>query len=96
MCLPSRYQHDHGETGPVVLQGSRSLGLPSWPSEWTSPGSQRIQTYQFQQTRLSREIWTQEMEMARLRSPQVIRAQAVRLGLEVGPKEPEGVRRAGR
>lgn len=58
--------------------------------------SQRIQTYQFQQTSLSREIWTQEMEMARLRSPQVIRAQAIRLGLEVGPRQPEGVRRAGR
>ncbi len=54
--------------------------------------SQRIQKLQFQQTEVSREIWTQEMEMARLRSPQAIREQAGRLGLEVGPKQPQPVR----
>jgi hypothetical protein len=58
--------------------------------------SQRVQKYQSQQTNLSREIWTQEMEMARLRSPQAIRAQAGRLGLEVAPKPPEGVKPAAR
>ena len=58
--------------------------------------SQRLQKYQFQQTSLSREIWTQEMEMARLRSPQAIRAQAGRLGLEVAPKPSQGVRPVGR
>jgi hypothetical protein len=58
--------------------------------------SQRIQKHQSEQANLSREIWTQEMEMARLRSPQAIRAQAGRLGLEVAPKPPEGVRPVGR
>ncbi len=51
--------------------------------------SQRIEKLQFQQTDLSREIWRQEMEMARLRSPQAIREQASRLGLEIAPKPPE-------
>ena len=36
---------------------------------------------------LTREIASQEMEMARLRSPQAIREQAERLGLDVGPRE---------
>jgi hypothetical protein len=58
--------------------------------------SQRIEQHLTQQARLSREIWTQEMEMARLRSPQAIRAQAGRLGLEVAPKPPATVRPAGR
>jgi hypothetical protein len=50
--------------------------------------SQRIQKMQFRQTELKRDLRTQEMEMARLRSPHVIREQASRMGLEVGPKEP--------
>lgn len=58
--------------------------------------SQRLQTYQSTLTAVSREIWTQEMEMAELRSPQVIRAQAVRLGLEVSEKPPEPARRTRR
>lgn len=58
-----------------------------------SRASQRIQKLQFQHTDLSREIWTQEMEMAQLRSPQAIREQARRLGLEVAPP---GTEQAGR
>ncbi len=53
-----------------------------------SRASQRIQKLGFEHTDLSREVWTQEMEMARLRSPQMIWEQAARLGLVVAPKEP--------
>ena len=43
--------------------------------------SQRIQELQFRQTELSRQVWTQEMELARLRSPSMIRDRAARFGL---------------
>ena len=58
--------------------------------------SQRIQKLHSQQTDLSRKIWTQEVDMARLRSPQAIREQAGRLGFEVAPKPPEPVKPARR
>lgn len=45
----------------------------------------RIQEQQFLQTDLRREIWGQEMELARLRSPGVIRERAASLGVESGP-----------
>jgi hypothetical protein len=48
--------------------------------------SSRVQNLQFKQTELAREIGRQEMQMAQLRSPQAIRGQAERLGLEVAPK----------
>jgi hypothetical protein len=47
--------------------------------------SQRIQKLESRQTDVLRKIRTQEVDMARLRSPQAIREQASRLGLEVGP-----------
>ncbi len=43
--------------------------------------SQRIQELQFRQTELRRQLWTQEMELARLRSPDMIRDRAERFGL---------------
>jgi len=46
--------------------------------------SWRIQQMQFAETQLRREIWTQEMELARLRAPGMVRDRAARLGLEVG------------
>ena len=49
--------------------------------------SWRIQQMQFEQTRMRREIWTQEMELARLRAPRMVRERAVRLGLEVVPSD---------
>jgi hypothetical protein len=49
--------------------------------------SRRIQELQFRQTDLRRQIWTQEMELARLRSPRMIRERAERFGLAVGSGE---------
>jgi len=46
--------------------------------------TQRIQDCQFRQTQLRRQLWTQEMELARLRSPGMIRDRAERFGLQVG------------
>ena len=43
----------------------------------------RIQELQFRQTELRQRIWSQEMELARLRSPERIRERAERLGLDV-------------
>jgi hypothetical protein len=43
--------------------------------------TRRIQDLQFQQTDLQREIWRQEMELARLRSPQMIRERLERFDL---------------
>ena len=45
----------------------------------------RIQALQFRQTELRQQIWSQEMELARLRSPQMIRERAGHLGLVAGP-----------
>jgi len=45
--------------------------------------SRRIQELQFRQTDLRRRIWTQELELARLRSPRMIRERAERFGLTV-------------
>ncbi|NLX23298.1 MAG: hypothetical protein GXY55_16730 [Phycisphaerae bacterium] len=53
----------------------------------------RIQQLQFRQTDLRREIWTQEMELARLRSPRMIRERAERIGLDTG--RPSGEKIAG-
>lgn len=46
--------------------------------------SQRIQELQFRQTELQREVWTQDMELARIRSPAMIRERAERFGLSTG------------
>ena len=45
--------------------------------------SRRIQELQFRQTDLRRQIWTQELELARLRSPRMIRERAERFGLSI-------------
>ncbi len=47
----------------------------------------RIQEFQFRQTELRQQIWSQEMELARLRSPQMIRERAERFGLDAGFRE---------
>lgn len=55
-----------------------------------------IQKLQFRQTELRRHIWTQENELARLRSPQMIRERAARLGVSTAtevPRESGAVRR---
>ncbi|HSW45301.1 MAG TPA: hypothetical protein VLM89_07000 [Phycisphaerae bacterium] len=50
--------------------------------------SHRIQDLQFRQVELGRQLWTQEIELARLRSPEVIRDRAERFGLPIGLSEP--------
>ncbi len=47
-----------------------------------------IQDLQNQHKELRQQIWMQEMELARLRSPQMIRERAARFGLEAGSQEP--------
>ena len=44
--------------------------------------TRRIQELQFRQVELRRQIWDQEMELARLRAPGIVRERAVRLGLD--------------
>ncbi|UCD29094.1 MAG: hypothetical protein JSV03_01015 [Planctomycetota bacterium] len=44
----------------------------------------QVQELQFQQSELKQRIWQQEMELARLRSPQMIRDRADRLDLAAG------------
>ena len=51
----------------------------------------RIQALQFRQTELRQQIWSQEMELARLRSPRMIRERAQHFGLVAGPAETEKV-----
>lgn len=46
--------------------------------------ARQIQKLHIQQQQLHQRIWEQEMEMARLRSPQMIRERAERLGLADG------------
>jgi hypothetical protein len=48
----------------------------------------QIQMLQFRQADLRQKIWTQEMELARLRSPQMIRERAARFGVEAGLQRP--------
>jgi uncharacterized membrane protein YdbT with pleckstrin-like domain len=47
--------------------------------------SRRIQALQFRQAELQRKIWTQELEIARLRSPGAVRDRAEVFGLDVEP-----------
>lgn len=49
----------------------------------------RIQELQFRHCELRRRIWDQEMELARLRSPQMIRERYARLRLGDDPKRAE-------
>ena len=44
-----------------------------------------IQKLQFQQAELRQQIWTQDMELARLRSPQMVRDRAARFGVDASP-----------
>jgi len=46
--------------------------------------SRRIQELEFRRTDLQRQVWTQELEIARLRSPGAVRDRAKVFGLEVG------------
>lgn len=43
-----------------------------------------VQELQFRGSELRQQIWHQEMELARLQSPQMIRDRAGRLGLTIG------------
>ncbi len=56
-----------------------------------------IERLQFKQTELRQKIWSQEMELARQKSPQMIRERATRFGVETGvvekPKDIKPVRR---
>ena len=49
----------------------------------------QIQLLQIQQTDLRQKIWSQDMELARLRSPQMIRERAVRFGVAPAPEAPK-------
>jgi len=51
----------------------------------------QIQMLQFRQAELRQKIWSQEMELARLRSPQMIRERAARFGMEAGPERAAAV-----
>lgn len=53
--------------------------------------TRHIEKMQFRQVELQQRLWEQEMELARLRNPRMIRERAVRLGLETELKTPEGV-----
>lgn len=44
--------------------------------------SHRIQKLQFRETDLRREIWTQELRLAQLRSPGLVRERATRLKID--------------
>ena len=46
-----------------------------------------IQELQFRSNELRQQIWHQEMELARLQSPQMIRDRAGRLGLDIGGED---------
>ncbi len=54
----------------------------------------QIQVLQFQQSELRQKIWSQDMELARLRSPQMIRERAARFGVTPAPEtgKADGVR----
>lgn len=49
--------------------------------------SRRIQELQFRHVELQRQIWAQDLELARLLSPQQIRERAVRFGLVPGSED---------
>lgn len=49
--------------------------------------ARRIQKLQIEQTELRQKIWSQDMELARLRSPHLIRQRAAQFGLEAAPAE---------
>jgi beta-lactamase regulating signal transducer with metallopeptidase domain len=44
--------------------------------------TRQIQQLRFREVELRQRLWEQEMELARLRSPRMIRERAVRLGLD--------------
>jgi hypothetical protein len=46
-----------------------------------------IQKLQFEQASLRQVIWSQNKELARLRSPQMVRERAVRFGVEASPEQ---------
>lgn len=48
--------------------------------------SWKIQEMQFQKMRMDREAWSQEIELARLRSPDAVRERAIQLGIMPEPK----------
>ena len=52
--------------------------------------TRNIQELQFKQIELRRQIWQQEMELARLRSPKMIRERAARFGFQIGLTEADG------
>ncbi len=45
-----------------------------------------IQKLQFRQAELRQQLWSQNMELARLRSPQMVRERAARFGVEASPE----------
>jgi hypothetical protein len=45
-----------------------------------------IQRLQFEQVEARQKIWTLNMELARLRSPQMVRERAARFGVEASPE----------
>ena len=45
----------------------------------------KIQEMQFQKMRMDREAWSQEIELARLRSPDAVRERAIQLGIMAPP-----------
>jgi len=49
--------------------------------------SHRIQKLQFRETDLRREIWAQELRLAQLRSPGLVRERATRLKIDTGGAE---------
>ena len=48
-----------------------------------------IQILQLAQNEARQKIWTQQMKLARLRSPQMVRERAARFNVEAGPDAPE-------
>lgn len=54
----------------------------------------QVQVLQLEQSRLRREIWAQDMKLAELRSPQMIRERTARFREASGSEEPAQARAA--
>jgi len=71
-------------TGLLVLSGALGIAVVVLRADQVRR-SNHIQQLQFEQIALRQVIWTKEMEIARLRSPQMIRDRTSRLAIPLVP-----------
>jgi hypothetical protein len=70
-----------------VLLGLTAIGLAVVALRFEQAQHLReIQKLQIRQAELRQTIWSQNMDLARLRSPQMVRERAARFGVEAGPE----------